>query len=219
MEKGERQNVYKVYDKIAHWYSQNRASNLIEKKYLDYVLDNIPAKGTILDLGCGTGKPILEYLISRNMTVIGVDASAEILEIAKTSFPSTEFYLQDMRFLELNSKFDAIIAWNSFFHLPATDQRAMFGVFEKYLNPERILMFTSGTKNGEAWGVNGGEDLYHASLDNKEYEQLLIAHNFKVLKHVVDDLDCGGATVWITVCCLITKWSVTPGAFRMCVMQ
>ncbi|MGZ3755697.1 MAG: class I SAM-dependent methyltransferase [Mucilaginibacter sp.] len=197
MENGERKDVYKVYNKIAGWFSENRYTGLLEKNHLDGLIERLPVDGTVLDLGCGTGKPILEYLLSKNLNVTGFDASSEMLEIAKTNFPSTELILQDMRLLDLNRKFDAIIAWDSFFHLPAADQPAMFAIFERHLNPNGILLFTSGPEHGEAWGMNGGENLFHASLDREEYINLLKKHHFKVLKHTVNDPDCGGATIWM----------------------
>jgi cyclopropane fatty-acyl-phospholipid synthase-like methyltransferase len=120
-----------------------------------------------------------------------------MLKIAKSNFPSTEFILHDMRLLNLSRRFDAIIAWHSFFHLPAADQPATFKLFEAHLNCNGILLFTSGSEHGEAWGMNGGENLFHASLDQKQYEHLLSKHNFKVLKHVVKDPNCGYATIWM----------------------
>ncbi len=197
MKKEEKENVYKVYNKIATWFSENRPSTLMEKSYLDDMIDRLPANATILDLGCGTGNPILKYLVSKNINVIGVDASNAMLEIAQKDFPAVEFILQDMRLLSLNKKFDAIIAWHSYFHLPATAQPAMFERFKEHLNPDGILLFTSGTERSEAWGMNGGENLFHASLNTKEYENLLEKYHFEVLKHKINDPDCGNATVWI----------------------
>lgn len=197
MEHGERKDVYKVYNKIAHWFAENRSTDLKEKNYLDQMLNLLPSDGTILDLGCGTGKPIFEYLISKDIRTIGVDASKTMLDIAKVNFPGETFILQDMRLLDLNRKFDAIIAWHSFFHLPAVDQPKMFELFEKHLNPNGILLFTSGPEQGEAWGMNGGEHLYHASLNTSDYEDLLAKHKFKILQHFVEDPNCGHATVWM----------------------
>jgi cyclopropane fatty-acyl-phospholipid synthase-like methyltransferase len=197
MEKAERENVYKAYDKIAGWFSENRNRFIGEKSYLDAVLTRLTTDATVLDVGCGTGKPILQYLITKKLHVTGVDASCQMLEIAKANFPSAEFILQDMRQLDLNRKFDSIIAWHSFFHLPASDQQDMFQRFEEHINPNGILLFTSGTEYGETWAVNGGENLFHASLDTSEYESLLQKHHFQVLKHTINDPDCGGATVWM----------------------
>jgi len=197
MQNGEKNDVYKTYDKIARWFSENRDTTLMEKNYLDDLAARLPARGTVLDLGCGTGKPIFEYLAGKNYHVTGVDASRPMLDIAHANFPQGEFILQDMRQLSLHRKFDAIIAWHSFFHLPAADQPAMFGLFERHITPGGILLFTSGTERGEAWGMNGGENLFHASLDTGEYENLLTQHRFHILKHVANDPDCGYATVWM----------------------
>ena len=193
----EKENVYKVYDKIASWFSKNRNTALMEKEYLDDLIKLIPTEGYVLDLGCGTGKPILEYLISKRLNVTGIDASKEMLSIAEKNFPEIEFLLQDMRFLNLNKKFDAIIAWHSFFHLPIVDQPSVLKYFKKYLNPNGVILFTSGTEFGEKWGVNGGECLFHASLSTDEHAKLLKKHNFKILRHVVNDINCGNATIWM----------------------
>ena len=39
--------------------------------------------------------------------------------------------------------------------------------------------------------------MYHASLDPEEYRSLLSENGFQVLRHVVEDPACGGATVWL----------------------
>ena len=197
MPQAERKDVYKVYDEIAAWFLQNRDLRLIEKGYLDEAIDLLPDKASALDLGCGTGKPILQYLLNRGLQVTGVDASVRMLEMAKENFPVVDFILQDMRLLHLGKKFDLLIAWHSFFHLPNEDQPAVFDLFEEHILTGGILIFTSGTDHGEAWGMNGGENLFHASLDADAYGRLLHQHHFEVLKHHINDPDCGGATVWV----------------------
>ncbi|MFD2284549.1 methyltransferase domain-containing protein [Pedobacter petrophilus] len=193
----EREHVFKVYDKIANWFSKNRDHVLIEKQYLDDVIKLIPADGEILDLGCGNGKPILEYLNHLGFKVTGVDASEKMLDLARLNFPQVTFLQEDMRNLQLTKKFDAIIAWHSFFHLPAADQSKMFSIFAHHLQENGILLFTSGTEEGEAWGFIGGEHLHHASLDPASYQSILLENNFTILKHHVNDESCGGATVWM----------------------
>ncbi len=193
----ESKDVYKIYDKIAGWFHQNRGQELMEKAYLDFVLEKIPQDGKILDLGCGTGKPILAYLLSLGRSVVAVDASREILKIAAQNFPEQAFILQDMRNLDLPEKFDAIIAWHSFFHLPAADQQSMFPIFKQYLNPGGMLVFTSGPDEGEAWSKLNQEDVYHASLSPTDYEHLLNANEFIVLKKALEDPTVGNASVWV----------------------
>lgn len=197
IEQGNQQHVYKDYNKIADWFDKNRSRVGYEKKYLDMVFDVIPQGGAILDLGCGMAEPVTEYLIKKGYTVTGVEGSQKLMNMACNRYPKTEFIHADMRLIDLNRKFDAIILWHSFFHLPWQDQRKMFSLFAKHLKSGGILLFTSGSEEGEVWSNNGGIDLYHASLSMAEYKQLLQEHHFKLLLHVIEDPSCGDATVWI----------------------
>lgn len=191
-----KRDVFKSYDKIADWFAEQRTT-LIEKPYLDLLAAHIPFPASILDLGCGTGIPIYAYLRDKGYRLKGVDASTAMLAIAQRNFPDGDFFEQDMRELHLEEQFDAIIAWHSFFHLNMDEQRAMFPRFKEHLKPAGVLLFTSGPEEGEAWGMNHGENLYHASLGEKEYRQRLDEQGFEVLIHRQNDLNCGGATVWL----------------------
>jgi hypothetical protein len=102
-----------------------------------------------------------------------------------------------MRALALGRRFDAMLAWHSFFHLGVDDQRAMFPVFAAHASPGATLMFTTGAAAGVAIGEWAGEPLYHASLDPDEYARLLAEYGFLVVAHAADDATCGGATVWL----------------------
>ncbi|QNL51824.1 class I SAM-dependent methyltransferase [Olivibacter sp. SDN3] len=193
----EKKNVFEAYNVIADWFFENRYKGIMEKAYLDNLIDNIGKGANVLDLGCGTGIPIMNYLLLQGMQVVGVDASYRMLEIAKRNFPSTDFIQADMRQLLLSEKFDAIIAWHSFFHLPPEDQPSMFQIFKNHLNSNGVLLFTSGKEYGEAWGISGGINLFHGSLHANQYRSLLETHGFRVLQYREDDQECGGATVWM----------------------
>ena len=197
--------VYKTYEKIADWFDEHRSRELFEKPYLDKVLAQLKSGKKILDLGCGMGEPIAEYLINQGIKVVGVDQCREFIARAEMRFPNTRFLLADMRGLHLwdsydnciHEKFDAIIAWHSLFHLNPAEQHAMFQTFEEHMNPGGILLFTSGPDAGEVWSDNGGEMLYHASLSPTEYRKLFENHHFEELLFTAEDRTCGGATVWM----------------------
>lgn len=180
---------------------KNRSRTLFEKPYLDRAISSLKSDmklgKRVLDLGCGTGEPIGQYFVDTGFQVTGVDGSSKMLEIAKSRCPKIEFILCDMRALNLNEKFDLVIAWHSFFHLSQDDQRAMFKTFASHLKKGGILLFTSGPEAGEVWSNNGGENLYHASLSTNEYRDLLKQHDFTVLEHKLSDPECGDATVWL----------------------
>lgn len=197
--KDEKADVFKVYDKIADWFSLNRYTGLLEIKYLEMLTAQLKPGDNILDLGCGTGIPIYQYLILQGYNVTGVDASHKMIEIAQANFPDGNFLCQDMRHLSVGGEYQAIIAWHSFFHLPADDQRKMFPIFAANLRQNGLLIFTSGPQAGEVWGMNGGENLFHASLDPAEYRSLLESNGFTVQLHQVNDPDCGADVVWVAI--------------------
>lgn len=193
----EKKNVFEAYNIIADWFATSRGKTLVEKPYLDSLIRLTSKSATVLDLGCGTGVPMMGYLISEGLQVTGVDASYRILEIARQNFPAVNFQQADMRALSLNQQFDALIAWDSFFHLPPEDQPAMFPLFKKHLKSKGVLLFTSGKEYGEAWGMNGGVNLCHGSLDTDQYKALLEANGFQVLQYTEDDPECNYATIWL----------------------
>jgi len=186
-----------LYEGIADWFDKTRTRELIEKPYLDLLVQMLERGASVLDVGCGTGEPILRFLVERQFRVTGVDASAAMISIAAGRFPEARLMVGDMRELALDETYDAAILWHSLFHLQHEDQRAMFATLARLLNPGGALMFTSGTEYGETWSDNGGAMLYHASLDLREYRSLLEANRFEVVKLAVDDAACGGATVWV----------------------
>nr|WP_234004975.1 class I SAM-dependent methyltransferase [Cronobacter turicensis] len=56
-----------------------RSTNLSEKVWLDKFISHLPPGGNILDLGCGNGSPIAEYLLSQGVNVTGVDSSPSMI--------------------------------------------------------------------------------------------------------------------------------------------
>ena len=191
------ENIIEIYKKHARAWTQLRGKFLYEKAWLDRFLTLIPAYSHILDLGCGSAKPIAAYLIEQANTVTGVDSSDVMIEMAKKNFPEHTWILADMRTVNLKRKFDAILAWDSFFHLTQQDQRDMFEIFNQYTKAGAALMVTSGPSQGEVVGEMFGDALYHASLSSAEYHELLKKYNFEVIEMIAEDRDCAGHTVWL----------------------
>lgn len=145
-------HIYKSYENIADWFDEHRSRELFEKPYLDMAMACLKPGAKILDLGCGMGEPIARYFIQMGFHVTGVDGSHKLIALAKARFPTARFLVADMREINLVEKFDCILAWHSFFHLPYNDQRAMFKRFEEHILPGGMLLFTSGPT---AWVSEG----------------------------------------------------------------
>lgn len=189
--------IIDIYKKYGRSWTERRGTYLYEKVWLDRFLSLIPVPSKILDLGCGSAKPIAEYLIEHGHDVTGVDASNVMIEMAQQNFPEQHWIQQDFRSFQSDQKFQGILAWDSFFHLTHDDQRKMFGLFSDHVVAGAALMFTSGPAHGEAIGEMFGEPLYHASLAADEYRLLLDQHGFEVIKMIAEDAECAGHTVWL----------------------
>lgn len=183
--------------KAPRWIESRARSGLLERAWLDRFRAMLPPAGSVLDLGCGAGKPIASYLIELGHPVTGVDSSPAMIEACRQRFPMQEWIAGDMRQLALGRRFCGVLAWDSFFHLCFDDQRRMFPIFRDHASLGAALMFTSGPAQGEVIGELGGEPLYHASLDPAEYRSLLDRNGFHVVSHMVEDPDCGGHTIWL----------------------
>lgn len=192
--------IIDLYERHAGDFDRDRGRSLWEKAWLDRFLAYVRPSGTVLDVGCGMAEPIARYVIEQGFRVTGIDSSPSLVALCRARFPDAEWLVADMRHLALGRRFDGILAWDSFFHLHADDQRGMFARFADHALPGAPLMFTSGPSEGEAIGCYCGEPLYHASLDPAEYEQLLAANGFSVRAYVPDDPECHGHTVYLATC-------------------
>ena len=191
-------DVTDLYARHADLWDQARGPDLrLEAGWMARFAGNLPPGGRVLDLGCGTGRPLGAWLLSRGFAVTGVDASPPALERARARLPDGEWLCADMRGLALGRTFDGVLAWDSLFHLTADDQRAVLPVIAAHAAPGAALMFTSGPRAGVAMGEFGGDPLHHASLDPEAYRCLLDAVGFDIVDFTPEDPDCGGHSVWL----------------------
>lgn len=191
------ETIIDLYDRTAGAFDAARDQSLSERVWLDRFLGDVRPGGRILDLGCGSGRPIADYLIARGYEVTGVDSSAAMIATCRERFPAQEWIVADMRALDLAGLFDGILAWHSLFHLSREDQTGVIEKIGRLAAPGAAFMFTSGPDEGEAIGEWQGEPLYHASLAPAQYEALLAAAGFGVLAFQAEDAACGGASVWL----------------------
>lgn len=179
------------------WAAARRAAPVLEAGWLAQFAGLLSPSGNVLDIGCGPGVPMAQYLLRRGFSVLGVDSAPEMIAMFRANLPEAKAEQCDMRLLALERQFSGILAWDSFFHLRADDQRGMFPVFRRHAAPGSALMFTSGPAAGVAIGELEGEPLHHASLDAEEYRDLLDRHGFDVARHIAEDAEAGGRTVWL----------------------
>jgi SAM-dependent methyltransferase len=96
---------------------------------------------TLLDIGCGGGKNVLN--LKRQFDVTGVDLSADMLAQAKELNPECAFVQGDMRTCRLGRTFDAVLMDDAISYMSClTDFVAAIRTAHAHLNPGGVLVAT-----------------------------------------------------------------------------
>lgn len=175
-------DIVDLYDRRAADWVADRGRVLTEadRTWLDRFTARLRPGDAILDVGCGSGRPIAAALIERGFRVTGVDSSASLIAHATADLPEGGFVRADMRTLDLGETFAGVLAWHSLFHLSPADQRIALPRLLAHAAPIASVMFSSGPYEGSIVGSWRGDPLYHGSLGPQEYETLLTSQGFVV---------------------------------------
>ena len=78
-----------LYERHAAAWDRVRAADLtLERAWVERFAAHLPAGGSVLDLGCGSGQPIARDLLARGFAVVGVDSSPTLIATCRRRFPS-----------------------------------------------------------------------------------------------------------------------------------
>jgi SAM-dependent methyltransferase len=190
-------DVIPLYERHHRAWDAARGADFPEKPWIDRFRALLGPGADILDLGCGSGRPIAAYLLENGYRVTGLDASPGLIGLARDRLPEGCWRVGDMRYLSLSARFDGLLAWDSLFHLTVEDQRRTIPLLSTHASPGAALLFTSGPEAGEVIGEWQSEPLYHASLSPCEYRALLGRFGFSIVGHAIADPACGGRTIWL----------------------
>lgn len=136
-----------VYDLLMDDIPYKEWADYIEKTLKRY---KVP-KGLLLDLGCGTGT-LCSLMDAKGYDVIGVDASEEMLAIAREKAVEEKrdilYLLQDMREFELYGTVGAVISVCDSLNyiLEEEELLAVFLLVNNYLDPGGIFIFDLNTR-------------------------------------------------------------------------
>lgn len=101
------------------------------------------AGDVVLDAPCGHGR-ISNRLAERGMHVVGVDASAPFLQVAREAGAKVDYRPGDLRELPVKGPFDAVISWfTSFGYFDDDENRQVLAEYRRVLRPGgRLLLET-----------------------------------------------------------------------------
>ena len=156
------------YDLICDEWQKFRDTTVINKCIVDFVEYLIP-NGNILDVGCGTGYPIAQYLVSRNFFVTGIDISQEMINKAnRLRLKNSVFIKQDVLNFSSDILFDGVIAFDSLWHVAKENQIATYRKISSLMKQGAYFIFTHGNRNDETVGTMFNQKFYYSALKTEE---------------------------------------------------
>ncbi len=171
----------KLYDKISAWWSDNENRLTIGVDFVRKALRFSAGKGNALDVGCGSGGRIIGALLDADFRVTGIDVSEAQLEKARKRHPDSDFILADICEWEIEERYDVVIAWDSIFHVPYSEQRPVVEKLCNALVTGGVILFTAGGIDGQITGQMRGYDFYYSSLEEEEYLKVLKENRCKCI--------------------------------------
>ncbi len=174
------------YERIAETYAAQR--NQFESlRFLERFIEVVPAGGTILDIGCGAGKPVDEFLIAQGFAVHGLDLSERMIALARGNVPQATYGVRDMLDLaEDGYRVDGIVSFYAIFHTPREQHLALLSTFASFLPKGGAMLITMGA---DAW--EGVDDFHGTPMTWSHYgadtnRALVESAGFRVLVNETD---------------------------------
>lgn len=191
--------VASTYGRLRHTYDAWSAhvDPPLREAWLEKLTARVPDGGTVLELGCDTGRPAGELLNSR-YGYTGVDLSAEMALLAREALPGADIRCADMALVDFPAEsFDGVVAFYSVIHVPRQRQAALVGRIASWLRPEGVAVLNLAVSDEEAsieedW--IGGGPMYWSSYDADTNLTMVDDAGLEVLeaeRHRQDE-GCGG---------------------------
>ncbi len=200
-----KQIVADGYDYIANQYEEWAGNVRVAErtKYTNVLVEKLPERAKILELGCGSGIPTSKQLAEK-FTLTGVDISAQQVALAQQKVPEAKFIHADMTKLEFpEGSFDAVTAFYSIIHVPRQEQAELLRKIASWLRPEGLLVITMGanpieTQFNENW--LGGLPMYWSNFGSETNRKLVEETGLNILSAIdetADEFDKPVTFLWV----------------------
>lgn len=130
---------------------------------LDRFLSHLPAKASILDAGCGSGRD-LKYFLSRGHCALGIDASTALVQMA-AEYSGAPCEVARIESISHEERFDGIWACASLLHLPREAFPPALRCLNRALKRGGTLFMAVQQGQGEAILPDGRLYVYYSEDD------------------------------------------------------
>jgi demethylmenaquinone methyltransferase/2-methoxy-6-polyprenyl-1,4-benzoquinol methylase len=139
----ETKEVIEFFDRLAPGWDADMVRN---DAIINTILDNaaVTEGKDVLDVACGTGVLIPDYLKREVASVTGIDISPKMAEIARAKYPQPEVTILcgDVETTDFGKLFDCIVVYNAFPHFP--DPERLIARLAERLKPGGSLTVAHG---------------------------------------------------------------------------
>lgn len=118
------------------------------------------AADSVLDVGCGTGRVLVEARKSGHRgRLVGADPAAAMLSIASAKSDDVEWLCSDIQRLQTNDRFDLVVMTGHAFQVLLTDDdiRAALEAIRRVLGPDGLFIFEVRNPAARGWEQWTGE--------------------------------------------------------------
>lgn len=182
--------VKKGYNQAASDYNSTR-DIFKNTQYLAKLNDLLKPHSSILDIGCGAGKPIDSYFIEKGHTVIGIDISENMIKLAKQNVPQADYEVKDMTQLsESEYHVDAVVSFYAIFHTSRETHSHLLKKINSFLQIGGLILITMGSSEWEGKEVDfHGVEMFWSHYGSKKNRSLVEQAGFQIM---LDEIDTTG---------------------------
>ncbi len=145
-----------AYNRIADIYDKELWDDHPYDKQIDRFMDMVSGKD-ILDIGCAVGS-FTKYVADKDYNVDGIDFSEKMIEIARRKVNNANFYVMDMLDMQLDKKYDGVMAINSTIHIEKNKMQKLFEEIYNILKDAGVFFVILQEGNGEKMAAEPFDD-------------------------------------------------------------
>ncbi len=179
-------NAEALFDSIGPAYESAFADCIPQQASIDWLLEHLPPQASVLDIGCGTGRPVCSSLTEAGHDVLGIDVSSIMIAAATRNVTDALFKKIDIKdFKPADGKrYDAITVYFSLIASVTQQQiRDYITQIHTWLKEDGFFIFATVPMSGENQGIKWmGRDILASSLSSEEVLETMNAAKFVILK-------------------------------------
>ncbi len=174
------------YNKLARWWHEQHHDSSYGVNQVKRALQYCQTGGNALDVGCGAGGRMVRLMQKKELAITGIDVSPEMIKLAIENHPDENFLIDDICHYQAKEKYNFILAWDSIFHLPLSEQEPVVTKLCKLLAKDGVLIYTFGDAVGEHDDQMKGGTFHYSSIGINGNLALLAMHGV-TCKHLEVD--------------------------------